>query len=256
MGGGYKLDNILDLDLSKLFITENGSNQYINNLVFEILIIYVKSDSSRVFNIGKGSLIFNNCDFRIKMKLYTSGTTLFDIIAGSVYPKFNNCIFNIDIFDKSDYSFGIFNTQNASYCTFDFNSCMFNLNIYFDKYIPNSISTNRCVVFSCDNHTTHRINFCGLFINLYNNTNINPGYVSIAQNSSVEVHNSYIIFNDKGKNTCKLYTNQTQISTCFYDSTLANGKIVADNTEYLLPLTTEQCKDAAYLESVGFIIST
>ena len=272
-GQGYKLDNLLIINTDILFrIYHNSSNNIIlniKNIVFEILglDIYKGYDIFRKDSaIDLDQIIFTDCDFRIKIKQYANEIKFFNF-AYTKQTTFNNCIFNMEVTLNTDKNL-IFFKSSCLGNYMKFNNCMINLDIY--KNIKLSSGSLRELFWIYDK--TY-MNFCGIFINLYNNIehdSTTRDYLHtllLAYNNTsayVYFNNSYIIAKNKGLyNSCiKIsrsdYQSVNFINKCFYDSTLANG-VFTDASFYstkFLPLTTEQCKDAAYLESVGFIIST
>lgn len=272
-GQGYKLDNLLVTNTKRLFqIAEKTQTTNIKNVVFEILGLDVYNGYTLFYfddsNDTGVSFIFTNCDFRIKIKQYGYYVSCFNT-KDKIGITFNNCIFNIDIILYCSADLFIFETNRQSNY---FYNCMINIDLY--KNVKTE-KNNRVLFRNWDSDTKQYINFCGIFINLHNNI-INDNLNGRATfNILYDFNNhcycyfnsSYIIAQNKGsyKSHVRLSERDAIIfkNKCFYDDTLANGLFIngysyvdASSFPNLLPLTTEQCKDAAYLESVGFIIST
>ena len=73
-------------------------------------------------------------------------------------------------------------------------------------------------------------------------------------------YNSYIIIQSKGKYPVPIDINigVTCTGTCFYDKELSGTLIYNESSlskTNLYGLTTAQCKDPEYLESIGFFIA-
>ena len=176
---------------------------------------------------------FNNCRFGY----YSSNSNLACIFSIG-FGTFNDCTFNIA---------GSTNIHTMMNCTF--NRC----HIHFNNFIHNNYAS---YVFGCDeNVSSSKV--------VFNNTYItgaidvkNGNYTSnifYGEANKVTLNNSYV--------ACKITTNYDHIyimsntanmtSTCFADKTLIS-KVKTDYTYGWKLLTTEQCKNNAYLQSIGF----
>ena len=269
-GCGYKLDNILSTLCCNLFTHYNSTTgtdyknldtNTIKNLCIEIFVLpytsnaisdtYLFLQKSNKYN----NLLFLNCDFRIKGN--GNNSTTFNIFGttgsrsnGTSRISFRNCIFNIEMNNSSRYNFT--HSNGAENSETYFYKCMINL-----KYN----STGGTIFGNFDDLTED----CGIYI-LNNSSSI-----FINNSDGCAMYNSYIVY--KSNNNSKIYlTSANEYNTpsfkskCFYDKEISNGLIyeriwrsndVALGTyTNLLALTTEQCKDAAYLNSQGFAIST
>lgn len=273
-GCGYKLDNILSTLCCNLFMhynsTEGTNNNLdtntIKNLCIEIFVLpYTSNAISNTYlflqNSNKyNNLLFLNCDFRIKGN--GNNSTSFIIFGTKGYSSSNasriscrNCIFNIEM-------------NNFSNCTCFTNSNGggWNNGTYFYKCMINlKYNSTGGDIFG---NWSNLVEDCGIYI--HNNSSGYKLYIrSGNSNHSCHMYNSYIIY--KSDNNSKIYLSSstdmpTFVSKCFYDKDISNG-LIYDRTwnstdveltshNNLLALTTEQCKDAAYLASMGFGIST
>ena len=176
---------------------------------------------------------FNNCRFGY----YSSNSNLACIFSIG-FGTFNDCTFNIG---GSTYIHTMMN------CTF--NRC----HIHFNNFIHTS---NASSIISCDeNVSSSKV--------VFNNTYI-TGEIDVKRGS----YTTNIFYGDTSKVTlnnsyfaCKITTNYDYIyimsntakmtSTCFADKTLIT-KVKTDYTYGWYLLTTEQCKNNAYLQSIGF----
>lgn len=176
---------------------------------------------------------FKNCQFGY----FSGNSSLACIFSLSSTGTFNDCTFNIS---GSTYN-------NTMWCTF--NRCHIHFNNFIIKsssiaalFMHNESASSAKVIFN-NTYMTGKIN--ALCSNLQA---IFYGYGNMTFN------NSYF--------ACDLTTDKTTLvtvistasmtSTCFIDNTLAHNKIKTDNTYGWYVLTTEQCKDNAYLQSIGF----
>lgn len=176
---------------------------------------------------------FNNCRFGY----YSSNSNLACIFSIG-FGTFNDCTFNIA---GSTYIHTMMN------CTF--NRC----HIHFNNFIHTS---NASSIISCDeNVSSSKV--------VFNNTYI-TGEIDVKNGP----YTTYIFYGDANKVTlnnsyfaCKITTNYDYIrimsntanmtSTCFADKTLIS-KVKTNNVYGWYLLTTEQCKNNTYLQSIGF----
>lgn len=176
---------------------------------------------------------FNNCRFGY----YSSNSNLACIFSIG-FGTFNDCTFNIA---GSTYIHTMMN------CTF--NRC----HIHFNNFIHTS---NASSIINCDeNVSSSKVVFNNTYIT--GEIDIKNGnyttYIFYGNASKVTLNNSYV--------ACKITTNYDYIrimsntanmtSTCFADKTLIS-KVKTDNTYGWYLLTTEQCKNNTYLQSIGF----
>ena len=261
---------------------ENANNLITNtikNLCIEILVLpyKLKSDYNNCIFFQRSNLdngvIFLNCDFRIKVNGNNKNDyiKIFEIncvtAASSIKSNitFRSCIFNIEarncVFKLYSYRTG------RAINNFIFDKCMINL-----KCINIQNSTHN-TMFSAYN--TY-VEDCGIYIE--NNSDY-PLFLCdyVYNNSSTHYYyfgNSYIIYKSdsnkglyltNGSSTTASYLDSLFRTKCFYDKEISNGLLyekssstvtIEDKCSNMLALTTEQCKDAAYLASIGFGIST
>ena len=176
---------------------------------------------------------FNNCQFGY----YSSNSNLACIFSIG-FGTFNDCTFNIA---GSTYMHTMMN------CTF--NRC----HIHFNNFIHTS---NASYIFGCDeNVSSSKVVFNNTYITGEIDIKNGPYTTNIFYGATdkVTLNNSYF--------ACKITTNYDHIyimsntasmtSTCFADKTLIS-KVKTDYTYGWRLLTTEQCKNNAYLQSIGF----
>lgn len=261
-GNNFKISNIFMCDTNILFLLYGGNTTVsIDNLIFEVIMLNYNKDYCSLFHTHTNSfkITFSNCDFRIKLNSVKDSKNLFTGTSSCSY-NWVNCIFNIDCYIYANVYNNIFCNNSLSGNANIFRYCEFNINIINNKadlagYIFNS---------------SYTFYFCPIFINIYNNIE--------AANSKVLMHfgnystksilnNSYIIVQSKGTYPAKIafldqsYNNRCFKcnSTCFYDIDVSTDLIYYNYTSYpiknLNRLTTEQCKDASYLNSIGFFVA-
>ena len=176
---------------------------------------------------------FNNCRFGY----YSSNSNLACIFSIGL-GTFNDCTFNIA---GSTYIHTMMN------CTF--NRC----HIHFNNFIHTS---NASYIFGCDeNVSSSKVVFNNTYITGKIDVKNGPytTYIFYGDTSKVTLNNSYV--------ACKITTNYDYIrimsnnanmtSTCFADKTLIS-KVKMDYPYNWKLLTTEQCKNNTYLQSIGF----
>ena len=252
------------------------SNQIvIQNLIFEAIAIHtsdrctlfkseINNNSSRtVYNSG---IRFINCDLRIKY--YSYATNAIDEFLLGNATQFTNCILNIDI---------VLNTQG--YTNYSCGSLLFGdndissnnkyRNMYNEWKIKvimiseptgqpgDSGAYNKLHLFCTTAHlfSSFFIELLAMKGNVWQICTSNPTNGS----SCMSIMNCYFVI--KNITTLSSYKATPRIGAIkygvnFYDNTLSDN--IADGSTgggSLLALTTEQCKDAEYLESQGFIIA-
>jgi hypothetical protein len=273
-GNGYGIYNLYcynKQDIFNFYCDSQGvSNQIvIQNLIFEAIAIHTSDNCSLFVAYYNQSLYYDsrirliNCDLRIKYYSYWYQNEKY--LLGNA-TQFTNCILNIDIVlntqGYTQYSWAnllSINVGNGS----DISSNNKYRNMYNEWKIrvimvsePPSTNYNQLILFKGTAHL-----FSSFFIELLamkgNGWQIctsNPDY-----NQLMSIMNCYFVI--KHITTLSSYKATPRIGgfkngVNFYDNTLADN--IADNSTgggSLLALTTEQCKDAEYLESQGFIIA-
>lgn len=265
-GNNFKISNIFMCDTNALFLLY-GSNTTvsIDNLIFEVIMLNYNKDHCSLFHASSNAfkITFSNCDFRIKFNnIKNSSYGLFSASNSKSSYNWINCIFNIDCYIYSSVSSGIFYSDNTN--TSIFRYCEFNINIINNK--KKSFGTDTGYIFK----SSYTLYFCPIFINIYNNIEAaNSQVLMYFGNYSTKsiLNNSYIVVQSKGTYPAKIafldqsYNNRgfDCNSTCFYDIDVSTDLIYYNYTSYpitnLNRLTTEQCKDASYLNSIGFFVA-
>lgn len=254
----------------------SNSGHEIKNLIIEAVIINYDTLECCLFrgNGCTGNKTFNNCDFRVKLNNNKSADRVF---MGGSYSRlqyvFNNCIFNLEHYLYNNVTKHIIVMQ--THTDFIFNYCELNINLInlsneFLQYSPSTSTTvNNVLFFNCLNSaasTNFTFKFCPIFININNNIKPEDGYYLLRLYAGYQemfiMHNSYIVVKSKGKYKVPILLEDSGITcsgTSFYDSDISGDLIVYGATsstiDNLYGLTTAQCKDPAYLESIGFFIA-
>ena len=244
--------------------TEKEMTKNENNFSVEVdLLNYNKSYCSLFHTcINAFKITFSNCDFRIKLNSVKDSQNLFTINSNGCSYNWVNCIFNIDCYIYANVYNSIFYNNASS--TNIFRYCEFNINIINNKKSFGGFDTG--YIFK----SSYTLYFCPIFINIYNNIEAANSkvlmYFGYDSHKSI-LNNSYIIVQSKGTYPAKIafldqsYNNRgfDCSSTCFYDADVSTDLIYYNYTSYpitnLNRLTTEQCKDASYLNSIGFFVA-
>ena len=264
-GNNFKISNIFMCDTNTLFLLY-GSNTTvsIDNLIFEVIMLNYNKSYCSLFHtcINAFKITFSNCDFRIKLNSVEDSQNLFTVNSNGCSYNWVNCIFNIDCYIYANVYNSIFYNNSSS--TNIFRYCEFNINIINNK--KTSFGTNVGYIF----RSSYTFYFCPIFINVYNNIEAANSQIlmNIGNYSTKSIlNNSYIVVQSKGTYPAKIafldqsYNNRgfDCNSTCFYDIDISTDLIYYNYTSYpiknLNRLTTEQCKDASYLNSIGFFVA-
>ena len=224
-GDGHEVRNMILSGTSSKITAKEFKNISFSNIILNTI------QKGAVGQIKAST--FNNCRFGY----YSSNSNLACIFSIG-FGAFNDCTFNIA---GSTYIHTMMN------CTF--NRC----HIHFNNFIHTS---NASFIISCDeNVSSSKVVFNNTYITGEIDVKNGPytNYIFYGETSKVTLNNSYV--------ACKITTNYDYIrimsntanmtSTCFADKTLIS-KVKTDNTYRWYLLTTEQCKNSAYLQSIGF----
>lgn len=224
-GDGHEIRNMILTGTDSKIIAKEIRNVSFSNIILNTI------QKGAVGQIKAST--FNNCQFGY----YSSNSNLACIFSIG-FGTFNDCTFNIG---GSTYIHTMMN------CTF--NRC----HIHFNNFIHTS---NASSIISCDeNSSSSKVVFNNTYIT--GEIDVKNGryttYIFYGDTSKVTLNNSYF--------ACKITTNYDYISimsntakmssTCFADKTLIS-KVKTDYTYGWYLLTTEQCKNNAYLQSIGF----
>lgn len=269
-GNGYGIYNLYcynKQDIFNFYCDSQGvGNQIvIQNLIFEAIAIHTSDNCSLFVGYYNRSLYYDsgirliNCDLRIKYYSYWYQNQKY--LLGNA-TQFTNCILNIDI---------VLNTQgytqyiwaNLLSSSNDISSNNKYRNMYNEWKIrvimvsePPSTNYNRLILFVGTAHlfSSFFIELLAMKGNAWQICTSNPDYTS-----PMSIMNCYFVVKhitslSSYKATPIIGANKSGVN--FYDATLVDN-IVDSSTGggSLLALTTEQCKDAEYLESQGFIIA-
>lgn len=224
-GDGHEVRNMIFSGTSSKITAKEFKNISFSNIILNTI------QKGAVGQIKAST--FNSCRFGY----YSSNSNLACIFSIG-FGTFNDCTFNIA---GSTYIHTMMN------CTF--NRC----HIHFNNFIHTS---NASFIISCDeNVSSSKVVFNNTYITGEIDVKNGPytNYIFYGETSKVTLNNSYF--------ACKTTTNYDHIyimsntanmtSTCFADKTLIS-KVKTDNTYNWKLLTTEQCKNNTYLQSIGF----
>lgn len=261
-GNNFKISNIFMCDTNVLFLLyRSNTTVSIDNLIFEVIMLNYNKSYCSLFHtyINAFKITFSNCDFRIKLNSVKDSQNLFT--AGSNGCSYNwvNCIFNIDCYIYVNITNNIFFNNGSS--TNIFRYCEFNINIINNK--KTSFGTSVGYIF----RSSYTFYFCPIFINVYNNIEAANSQILMNIGNYLQrsiLNNSYIIVQSKGAYPAKIAfidaSNNKFFdcnSTCFYDIDISTDLIYYKTSSItnLNGLTTEQCKDTSYLNSIGFFVA-
>ena len=224
-GDGHEVRNMILSGTSSKITAKEFKNISFSNIILNTI------QKGAVGQIKAST--FNSCQFGY----YSSNSNLACIFSIG-FGTFNDCTFNIA---------GSTHIHTMMNCTF--NRC----HIHFNNFIHTS---NASSIISCDeNVSSSKVVFNNTYITGEIDVKNGPytNYIFYGETSKVTLNNSYV--------ACKITTNYDYIrimsntanmtSTCFADKTLIS-KVKTDNTYRWYLLTTEQCKNNTYLQSIGF----
>lgn len=252
-GGGHCIRNIVsqsgDKKPSVFYTIPRGNDKKIEIKNLRLENVHLKGELTHVFCMNT----YNN--------VYT-------------YLKLYNCVFLLNITQYSSISASTTGSScmnneyirkpEAELCTFCFKSvfkvprafigdmtvkrCHIHLDSYIDEAMPTVYNGGGLIAHSrfADSYITGKVR--------YGEGNPN-GYRYVCSQCG-DFDNTYFALNvENGK---KLYWDANFITVCFYDKDLIPNAInthsyINSKVEKLLALTTEQCKNAEYLISVGFL---
>lgn len=220
-GDGHEIRNmILTGTTSKLIAKEFSNISFVN--------IILNAIQSRIVQIRAAT--FNNCQFG-----YYSGNSSFGCIFSiPATGTFNDCTFNISGSTYDDAMNCILNRCHIHFNNFIcglITSCMFRN----DDTVTSKVTFNN--TYMTGKITASGANFQYIFYG-YENMIFNNSYVAC------EIINATNGAKYISAGTCSMK------STCFIDTTLA--QISTNYPNGWKFLTTEQCKDNSYLQSIGF----
>lgn len=266
-GNNHGLYNIYTFNKINVFgfYSSSSSEQnhiLISNCIIEAVVLYTITTSnvygsfiatyngaySQYYSSG---VYFDNCDMRIKYYRYASTTSYSKLFN---YTRFRNCIINVDLIVNADAYNANSNSREAilsslnsetSYCTQYYNE--WNIKII-------ALAGNSSYAIALFGGNMHY--FSSFFIEfLAKADNCNFTFNS---NGIDGINNCYLVITNKHITyKSNITLNFKKYGVNFYDSQVNSGYITDSSTGngQLYALTTSQCKDAEYLESIGFIIA-
>lgn len=226
-GDGHEIRNINDVSTSVSITISGSDTRYFKNTK---LVNVVKSSNIFLANSVAGSLYFEQISLSI---VGGSGTVAFQNSSdsSSAYIYLNNSNFSI--------AGGFKNISNHGYYgRVHINNCM----VYFDDAtFSDSIFQNSNATYGTFNRVAMigKINFTSETSRVVSNV-LGPQYCYMALDLS----------NSAYKPTTFSYNRPSQ--ACFYDKDLMGYELGTATNLYAL--TTEQCKDKDYLNSIGFVV--
>lgn len=251
-GNGHTITNLYNFQKRQIFYNNKNLPIYIYNLTLEAVVISMTSETHLFFggdNAGGYSYFhFQNCDFRVKYYNY------FNTINAGLFVDcvFLNCIMNIDIIignvSSSMYTIEtLYKLKNVSGTEYPNYYNEWNINIILNS----AESENRNLYLFSRTYDY----FSSFFIQLNSKVANKSWPIEFGNNT---LYNCYIV----AKNVNDTYTVPIRLGCyvnsgiSFYDKDVIDSSLITNAAgERLLGLTTEQCKDANYLEDKGFIIA-
>jgi hypothetical protein len=278
-GNGYGIYNLYCYNKQDIFNVycshtsaygSQANNIVIQNLIFEAIAIHTSDNCSLFVEYYNSTTYFDsgirfiNCDLRIKYYSYWYQNERH--LLGSV-TQFTNCILNIDIVLNTQgytpYTRGSLLTgrndissNNAAYRNM-YNEWKIRVIMVSEPTGPSGDSGayNKLHLFLGTAHlfSSFFIELLAMKGNAWQICTSNPEY-----NNPMSIMNCYFVI--KNITTLSPYKATLRIGAVkngvnFYDATADNIADGSTGGGSLLALTTEQCKDAEYLESQGFIIA-
>lgn len=272
---GHTLSNIFSANTEGSFVAATGSKHImIKNAVIEVVLITTTSNT--IFSAGSDDYssypLFVNCDFRIKYYIYSTyayNCCIFD------RSFLRNCVVNIDVFYTSN-SY-IFSGDSGSVVVFiPFRNLTgsgsgesFDGDVYKTINLYNEYNIRFIYIGTTDKDEDtisvfpiggNNIAFSSIFITSIS-TSAKPPKIRIQTSSNNGFNNCFFVCKNTSQtlksNFYFSYQNNTSVSGVnFYDAEVGDtvdfSKITSGT---MLALTTAECKNAAFLESQGYIIA-
>ena len=228
-GDGHEIRNINDMSAGTSIRIGGIGERYFKNIKLSNII---KNGGILFANSAASSLIFENVSFPI---IGSADTVIFQNSSGgsSAYIYLNNSTISLTGRFKSICDKGSNGRIHINRCAFYFDNAIFDSNIFYNSAAAYG-EFNKVAMIG-------KVNFpnaitAGRIINGVSA----PQYCYIALDLSESVY----------KPTTFSYASPNR--TCFYDKELLGYELTAGT--YLYALTTEQCKDKDYLNSIGFVV--
>ena len=219
----------------------DGNNKSIRNLILK------NYSSTRSWIVFGNSGLIKNCD--MVNVIFINCVSSYGFIQNNI----QNCNMGISLHNSN--TFSVFKGFQKTDCTYNIKGYLTNeTNVQFDCQMERvHINLDLKIVASKSN---------GLF---YHSSSFKDSYITgrvenVGSNvpysffSQFAMNNSYIAVDYIDPNTTELTATDSNITTVsFIDTDLLNGITLTTETDKLYLLTTEQCKDAAYLQEIGFL---
>lgn len=224
-GKGHTIKNIYTTAgyTSDMIVLMNGSlSEGIHNLNFEN--IFFNHTGNGCLFLSSGAGYFKNCNF-----------------SGIINSSSDYCFCNASIrMTKCTFNFKIYSTKTSgfrfSYSSME--SCEVRLDV---SAVKTSVTANTIARYFKNSYAVGSIKF--------QNTDINASKTRMFYSAS----NSYIAMSVVNVGSGFKFSDTNVSLACFYNADLLeNAEFEAQDNVYAL--TTEQCKDRDYLNSIGFVV--
>jgi len=235
-GNGHCIRNIFINSVSKSYaFIRDSSELHISNLNIENAVIMSNGQASLFYgSTAQGTpsfteikLFLSNVNITAELRTEkVSSPSTFSVISGNIAVQINDSTLNTRIIADYNYNF--------------INGNCFNCHIRLDLTFFDSSSSYTAVKGSANNTMiTGTINYTG-------------ASSSVRFVLADYLNNSYFVIKSTGITSMTI---KNCTSVCFYDHDVLGltVSIAGSGSSFLKSLTTEECKDADYLTSIGFI---
>lgn len=265
-GNNHGMYNIYTFNKINVFgFYSSGSSEQnhilISNCIIEAVVLYtiearfgsfIATNTGTYSSSYNSGVFFDNCDMRIKYYRYASSTSYSKLFN---YTRFRNCIINIDLIVNADAYNGNSNSREAILASLNSDTSYYAqyYNEWNIKVIALAGNLNYAIaLFGGNAHF-----FSSFFIEFLAKAD-NCKFTFNSNGGQDRINNCYLVVTNKHTTYKATMTfNFIKNGVNFYDNQVNSGYITDSSTGngQLYALTTSQCKDAEYLESVGFIIA-
>ena len=223
-GNGYEIRNI-NYNGTGTAITVNTSNATVKRANFNNFIS--AGSASCIRNTASNNLYFNECNFGFDVNT----NHIFDVAGSTSYVVFNRCAFTLSGVVLKQFN-------RLAYGDNMMTNCHVNLS---NLKLPNAISGSQELAFINLNAT--RVSILGKATKDATGT---VRWFSQASQCFVAVDMADSLYKPT------IFSNRNPTTSCFYDKDLMGETLTAQTNVHAL--TTAQCKDKDYLNSIGFVV--
>ena len=270
-GNNHGIYNIYTFNKINVFgFYSSGSSEQnhilISNCIIEAVVLYtittngvfgsfIATNTGAYSTSYNSGVYFDNCDMRIKYYRYASVTSYSKLFN---FTRFRNCIINIDLIVNGDTYAANNTSREAILATYNTETSYYAH--YYNEWNIKVIALAGNQYYSIALFGGNMHYFSSFFIEFLAKAN----YCDFAFNSSGSsdnangINNCYLVITNKHTTyKSNITLNFKKYGINFYDSQVNPGYITdsSSGNGQLYSLTTNQCKDAEYLESIGFIIA-